>query len=237
MSEPSLPTGAELDAAIVEAKAGRLPADRFAAALDAATLLLAVTDRTGETSATPFVVQIGGADHGVAFTGPRHHESFGVTAPCAVLRGRDLMQGWPDGLGLAVNPGADPSIVFSAAQLAALFETVDAHTVVPAGSSMRVGAPDPGLPPHAVDLLRRLVASDPSVRAAYQLAVGVEDGPVELVVGVEPEQAGGTGGGADVARRFADRVAEADAGFRGLPFLDLDGWLLDAAREHGTPLA
>ena len=184
--EPSLPSGAELDAAIVEATAGRLPADRFAAAFDAATLLLAVTERTGETSATPYVVQIGDADHGVAFSGPRHYESSGVTTPFAVLRGGDLVRGWPAGLGLAVNPGGDPSIVFSAAQLTALFGTGEATTVVPAGSEMRVGAPDPGLPPQAVDVVRRLVAADPSVRAAYQLAVAVGDGPIELVVGVEP---------------------------------------------------
>ena len=187
------------------------------------------------------MVQIGGTDHGVAFTAPRHYESSGVTTPFAVLRGGDLVRGWPAGLGLAVNPGGDPSIVFSAAQLTALFGTGEATTVVPAGSEMRVGAPDPGLPPQAVDVLRRLVAADPTVRAAYQLAVAVGDGPIELVVGVEPEQAGGahddTADDATVARRFADRVAEADPGFRGLPFLDLDGWLLDAAREHGTPLS
>lgn len=62
------------------------------------------------------------------------------------------------------------------------------------------------------------------------MAVG--DGPVELVVGVQAAP-----DGAKVAHRFGDRVVDADPAFRGPSFLDLDGWLLDAAREHSVPLA
>lgn len=227
--EPSLPSGVELDAAIAEAEAGRLSADEFGQILRKATLMLAVTDRAGETSASPFVIQIGGADHAVAFTGQRHYEGFTASTPFLLLRGADLATGWPAGLGLALNPGAEPSMAFSADQLRGLVAPGEA--VVPAGSTMKVGAPDPGLPPPALDLLRRIASSDPQVRAAYQLAVAVGDGPVELVVGVHAAH-----DGAKVARRFADRVADADPGFRGMPFLDLDGWLLEAAREHSVPL-
>jgi SseB protein N-terminal domain len=238
MTEVQLPTGAELDRAVAGAKAGELPAAAFAAALLDATLMLAVTARSADAAGAsdeavdPFVLSVDGVDYGVAFSGPRTYDGFTAATPFVLLAGRDLGRSWPARLGLAINPGAQPSLLLSPENLSALVGGEQpGPQIVPAGTDFRIGAPDPGLPEPALELLRRLVRSDPTVQAVYPLALSVGGGPVELVIGVEA-----TGAGQAVAEAFAARVLDADGGFRGLAFLDLTGRLLAGAQASGTRL-
>jgi hypothetical protein len=240
----NLPTGIELDQAIAAAKDGRLTLDQFAEVLHDATLMMAVTSRAGEDAVSPLVIDVEGTDYGVAFSSVQQFDQFAAQTPFVLLAGRDLRGAWPGGLGLAINPGGAPSMLLAPQQLAQVVRSGDSAsgsgnrgddpddgTRVPAGTQIKVGAPEPGLPAAALDLLRQLVRSDPEVRAAYQLAVALGDEPVELAVGLEPARLGGA-----PARAFADRALAADPGFRGVPFLDLDGTLLDSAREYSAAL-
>jgi len=231
----ALPHGAALEQAITDAKAGRLQADGFGRVLREAVLMVAVVaheQAAEQDTAAPFVIEHDGQRYGVAFTSPEQWDRFSAQTPFVLLGGEELGRGWPADLGLAINPGSSPSMLLRPEHLRAVLGAGAAGPrMVPAGAGVRVGAPDPGLPPEALEVLRQTVRADPAVRAAYQLAVAIDDGPVELAVGVEatPPYRG-------VAEGFADSVLRRDGGFRGVTFLDLDGPLLRSAQGYATPL-
>jgi hypothetical protein len=223
-----LPTSGELDWAMVQHQSGELDADGFAAAFRQARVMLAVVAREGDDGVQPFVIQVDGADYGVVFTATRQYEQFQPSTPFAVLTGADLLAGWPAGLGLALNPGAVPSALIDADAVRQLAAAPDRLAT---GTSVRVGAPDPGLPERALEVLRACVRDSPEVGAAYQLLIAAGDDPPQLVVGVQP--AGPEGG---VAQAFGEKVLARDPNFGGIAFTDLHGSLLATAQEYSEPL-
>ncbi len=232
----SLPTSSEVDVAIVALQAGELSEDGFFALLSDSQLMLAVVSAGAEDGRSrpvvPFVIQLDGRDYGVGFTNTANYEKFTASTSFVVESARQLARGWPTGLGLALNPGAASGLLLAPEALARLAGAEPpAEQTVPAGTELRIGAPDPGLPDDALEVLRRAVQRDDTVAAAYQLAFAQGEAAPELVVGVEPARPG-----QQVAEQFASNVVDADPRFRGLPFLDLTARLLAPAQELGTPL-
>lgn len=229
-----MPDGVELERAIAEAKAGRLGAEQFADVLRGARLMLALTDRedAGDSDAVlPFVVEIDDDACGVAFTSPAQWDTFRAQGAFLLVTGGDLIKTWPEGLGLLLNPGSEPSMMLTAAQLVALLGDTVADQTVPAGTSVRIGRAEQPVPSEAVDLLRRAVHADPAVRAVYPLSVAQGDQAPELVFGVEAAQPGQR-----PAQGFAATMKRADARFGGVAFMDLTASLLASARKHAPAI-
>lgn len=227
-----LPDGLALETALTEARAGRLSPAEFASTFAAATVLLAVVDRVeGDTgdSITPFVITVDGTDFGVAFTSPRLWDTFTAQTPFLLMQGSSFST-WPTTLGLAINPGTEPALLLSPGQLGSLASVVGG-TTVPAGSSIRVGAPSTGLPPEAVSLIEQEVRRDPGVIAVYQLAIASGDAAPELVLGVEAAATEGR-----VAEALAAKLAGLDPGFAGIAFIDLSASLLEKAKRFSAPI-
>lgn len=229
----SLPDGKDLESAMVAAKEGRLSGPDFAQALAGATLMLAVTDREAGDSgdaALPFVIEVEGAMYGVAFTSPSQWDTFKAQTPFILISGRDLGH-WPDSLGLVINGGSEPSMMLTPSQLAQLVGSAAATQTVPAGTTVRVGAPEAGLSGEAVEALRQGVRSQPTVRAAYEFVLSQGDAAPELVIGVvaEPPHA-------RVAQEFAAHMERSDPQFGKVAFLDLNESLLQTVKKHANPI-
>lgn len=233
-SNDALPDGEELERAIVAAKEGTLSGPDFAEVLIGATLMLAVTDvERGESgdAAVPLVVELEGAPYGLAYTSPARWDTFTAQTPFLLVSGRDLGRWWPDSLGLVLNPATTPSLMLTPEQLARLVGAPTAETV-PAGTGLRLGAPERGLPEAAVEALRQGVRSTPGVHAAYQLAFAQGEAAPELVIGVEAER-----GHNRPAQAFAAAMERSNPQFRGVAFLDLNESLLQTAKKHARPIA
>lgn len=229
-----MPDGVDLERAITEAKAGQLGAQQFADVLRGATLMLALTDRedAGETDAVrPFVVEMDDDACGVAFTSPAQWDTFRAQGAFMLVTGGDLIRTWPEGLGLLINPGSEPSMMLTAAQLQGLLGDGGGNQTVPAGTAVRIGRPERPVPSEAVDLLRHAVHADPAVRAVYPLSVAQGDAAPELVFGVEPATPGER-----PAESFAATMQRADARFGSVAFMDLNGSLLASARKHAPAI-
>lgn len=229
-----MPDGVDLDRAISEAKAGRLGAQEFAEVLRGATLMLALTDReeAGDTDAVlPFVVEMDDDACGVAFTSPAQWDTFRAQGAFLLVTGGDLIKTWPEGLGLLLNPGSEPAMMLTAAQLAGLLGGGAGTQSVPAGTALRIGRAEQQVPSEAVDLLRHAVQADPTVRAVYPLSVAQGDAAPELVFGVEASTPG-----ARPAESFAAAMQRADARFGGVAFMDLSDSLLASARKHAPAI-
>ena len=232
-----IPQHSELDEAIRRARAGELSAQQFAEAFGAATLMIAITDRAeaGDADAVlPFVIEVDEAPFGVAFTTAAQFETFTAQTPFVLSNGAALGRTWPGELGLAINPGAEPSLMLGAAQISALLESLAGPAVqgsIPAGTSVRVGAPEESFDPAVIAALQDQVRQAPQVRAVYHLAIAQGDSEPQSVIGVEPATPG-----APAAQSFAAAVVAAAPELATVAFVDLHGSLLESAKRYTAPI-
>jgi hypothetical protein len=228
-----------IDDALAAHDAGRLDDTALADALAAAEVFLAVTGAGAQDTVDPFVFEYAGADHAAAFTSVDGVRAFSAKAPFVRLPFRVLAAAWPAGLGLVVNPAGGPSVTLRddqvravAARAAARPDDMAAARVEPAGGSVRIGAPEPGLPADALAVLRASVAASADVTAAYPLAWAADGAAPRLVVGLR--LAADTA--SDAVPRFADDVTRRDARFGSLDFVELRGNLLSSAQQFVEPV-
>ena len=228
-------TAPSADDALVAYAAGRLDDAALADSLAAAEVILAVTGAGDGDTVDPFVFEYAGAHHAAAFTSVARFREFSAQTPFVRLPFRSLAAGWPNGLGLVINPSGGSSVMLRADQVRAVGARAgDAagERVEPAGSTVRIGAPEPGLPDDAHGVLREVIAAHADVTAAYPLAWASPGEAPRLVVGLRLA----ADAAADAVARFAADAARRDPRFGALDFVALRGGTLRSAQQFVDPV-
>jgi hypothetical protein len=225
--------GESLDTALARHADGRLDDAGLALALADADVVLAVARAGEEGTVDPFVFTADGRDYAAAFSSIDRFRSFAAGTPFVRVAVRALAANWPDGLGLVVNPASEPSVTMDSRQVRSLAAMrAGGNRVEPAGTGVRVGAPEPGLPADAVAVLRSCVAASADVTAAYPLAWAAGDDRPRLVIGLRLVADAADG----AVPRFAADAAAREPRFGSLDFVELRGRLLSSAQQQVEPV-
>jgi hypothetical protein len=223
-----------LEVALTQAKAGRLPTDQLLNAIAAGTLwvpLPAGADAHGNTQLPIMLLE--GHRYVAAYTSADQYTVGAGDLAHMQLTGRQLAALMAEELGLAVNPGAEHGLPVRPDGMRVIR---GGRVTVPAGTRLRLGAPDPE-PDHLIAALTTRFVDVPALLEARRALVQVGDQQPALLIGIQVDPA------ANGERR--EIIAVVDAAVAQSPppypvntiFLDdvadpIGRWML----EHTTPI-